>query len=667
MSAASDLRSRPPLIAQLSVWAGVVACAAGFVAHSLWDEWPRLRSREALVLALLASAIAAALVRWRGWHRANALAAVWLAALALMWGPAPVLAAALLGFGAIATGCGLTGAQRPLLAAITGAALIAGVVGWLLPLRLHFAWTYAPALVAMVAWRREAVYRALQAASTDWKDAVATSPRGAFWGVLAMGLASTGAWLPTMQYDDLAYHLGMPWQLALHGRYALDPTHQVWALAPWAGDVLQSIAQVVAGAEARGPVNALWFACIGAGTWRFGAMLGASPAFRWAAVATVATLPTLAMLLGGMQTELAASAVLLAMALLVFDRDNGARDVIVLGVLTGLLLGLKLLHPATAAGLVCVALWRTRGEIARRHWHAPAAAALAIGGSSYVYAWTTTGNPVLPLLNGLFRSPAFPLTDFNDTRWTSDSLPSLPWDLTFSTARHVEGWDGGFGFALILLAGAVAVALRRETRTAALCALVAIALPMAVLPYARYALPGLVLLVPVAVRALEAATPRRAALAIVVVLCVFDLAYAPNSSWMLRTGAVRHSLRALGQDAPLFERYTPERIVFERIRVRAPASRVLDFSGAAHAELAGLGRTADWYAPRLHALANTADTDASGEAWTRAIRHEGIGHIILRPAKLPPARSAALARLRADRVLTVGDVEWWALPAADSR
>ncbi len=94
---------------------------------------------------------------------------------------------------------------------------------------------------------------------------------------------------------------------------------------------------------------------------------------------------------------------------------------------------------------------------------------------------------------------------------------------------------------------------------------------------------------------------------------------------------------------------------------------MLDFSGATHAELAGLGRTADWYAPRLHAVAGAADADATGEAWARAIRREGIGHLVLRPATLPPARQAALLRLRADRVLTLGDVEWWALPAADPR
>ena len=73
-----------------------------------------------------------------------------------------------------------------------------------------------------------------------------------------LGLASTGCWLPTLQVDDLGYHLRLPWELMEQGRYAMDPETHMWALAPWLGDVLQSFPQVIAGEEARGPVNALW-------------------------------------------------------------------------------------------------------------------------------------------------------------------------------------------------------------------------------------------------------------------------------------------------------------------------------------------------------------------------------------------------------------------------
>src|SRR3546814_17109986 len=126
---------------------------------------------------------------------------------------------------------------------------------------------------------------------SDWSsdvcssDLVTASPRAATCAVLLLGIASTGAWSPTLQYDDLAYHLGLPWQLMQHGRYGLDPSHQVWALAPWAGDTLQAVAQVVAREEARSALHVAWLAATAAGLWRLGALLCLHPAMRWATAA----------------------------------------------------------------------------------------------------------------------------------------------------------------------------------------------------------------------------------------------------------------------------------------------------------------------------------------------------------------------------------------------
>ena len=52
--------------------------------------------------------------------------------------------------------------------------------------------------------------------------------------------------VPGELVPDVVYHLGLPWQLQDTARYAMDPVLQVWALAPWAGDVLQGVAQVLA-------------------------------------------------------------------------------------------------------------------------------------------------------------------------------------------------------------------------------------------------------------------------------------------------------------------------------------------------------------------------------------------------------------------------------------
>ena len=175
---------------------------------------------------------------------------------------------------------------EPLLALLGGLALIAGTLGWLLPLPVH----HRVGLCAGAArGHRHAPARAARGCDRRLAGMARCRRRGANAPRLAAILFSAwrrpAAWLPTMQHDDLAYHLGLPWQLMLNGRYALDPSHQVWAFAPWAGDVLQAVPQLLARTEARSALNALWFAATAAGLWRLGSILGLAPMLRWTTLA----------------------------------------------------------------------------------------------------------------------------------------------------------------------------------------------------------------------------------------------------------------------------------------------------------------------------------------------------------------------------------------------
>ena len=96
------------------------------------------RSRASSGPALLAvCALAAAwpLVRWRGWSWALALALLWLGGLAVFGGPMPVLAVAVLAAAAVALGSLLLPGPISL---PLGLALIAGLLGWLLPLQIRY-------------------------------------------------------------------------------------------------------------------------------------------------------------------------------------------------------------------------------------------------------------------------------------------------------------------------------------------------------------------------------------------------------------------------------------------------------------------------------------------------------------------------------------------------
>ncbi|HVI24687.1 MAG TPA: hypothetical protein VM576_00630 [Xanthomonadaceae bacterium] len=659
------LRQPTQLLPRTLAWAGVGLLGVGFATHALWRELPTKPFAQGLALAALAAAAAWGLRRALRRPWAETLGWVWLAALVLMTGLTPALAVALLIAAALGVGTLVTGADRPGAGVVTGMALIAGVLGWLLPLPLHHGWSDTALLLALVVLRRRALAVSWSTVRARWREAVASAPVAAACAVMLLGLASAGAWLPTMQFDDLAYHLGLPWQLMEHARYLPDPADQVWALAPWAGDVLQAVPQLITRQEARGALNVAWLLAAAGGLYRVATLLDADAAARWTAVACYASLPLVAALLGGMQTETPAIAVtvwLLALAL----ENPGRRALLAAALLYGLLWALKPMHGFAAAPLWLWALWRQRGVLDARLAGVLAALVFAIGGASYTYAWLRTGNPVLPLLNDVFRSPYFPPRAIGDARWATGFDPVLPWRISFDTGRYLESWNGGFGFALVVFAGAWPLALAdRRTRAPAACASLAVALPLAVVQYARYTMPGLVALLPMLVVALHARLPLVQASAIAGLLCAANLAFQGNANWILHTGGIARSVGALGREAPLFARYAPERALVAALRDAEGPSRpvlLLDPETPAHAELAGRGRTTAWYSPRWQADARQADADASGAAWARLLRARGVGEVILRPAVLTPAQRAGLQRAGARRQAAVGAAEWWTLP-----
>ena len=448
--------------AGLLVWAGAAACVAGVAATQLWRQAPWGRFAESLLLAALVALAAWPLRRWRGWPWAAAMAALWCVLLVAMGGVLPMAATLLVLGAAIAMGS-LVAPAQPVLACVCGLAVFAGVLGWVLPLPVHHWWIYLAACLMLVIGGRDRVRAQWTILARGSARAVRASPRAAAFAVVALGIASSAAWPPTLQFDDLAYHLGLPWQLMLHGRYVPDATQQVWAFAPWAGDIVQALPQVLAHAEARTAVNAAWLLATAAALWRIGAALRLAPAMRWASIALLASLPVTAVLLGGMQTETAAAAVTAWLAAIILAPVPRTRGLFAGALLFGLLCGLKPMHAVAAFPLLAWAAWRHRAA-----WPKPGALALAValvvavGASSYATAWLRTGNPVLPLLNDVFRSPYFAVQRFDDLRWHQGFDLALPWRMTFDTSAYLEGWDGALGLALVALSGAC-----RQCRSAA--------------------------------------------------------------------------------------------------------------------------------------------------------------------------------------------------------
>ncbi len=650
------------------VWAGVLACVIGLLAHGMWAVLPWRRFADSLLLALISIALAWPLRKFCAWNWAAALAAVWLAALAFFVGVIPLAAVVLIASAAIALGSLLVpkvGTLRGVLALPVGLALIAGVLGWLLPLPIHRWFVYLPVLLGVCALRAGALRELAFDGTRALRGAVADAPGEAAAAVLVLGLASTGAWLPTLQADDLVYHLGLPTQLQLHGFYALDPAQQIWALAPWLGDVVQGVAQVLAGREARGAVDALWMLSAAAALFCLTGALGAMARVRWLAVVLFASLPLLAVLVGGMQTELAASALALSLALAI-AMPAQHRLTLACAVLAAGLCALKLGHAIAALALLVWALARVRGHV---EWsRLPLALLLfcVVAGSSYFYAWYVSGSPLLPLFNEVFQSPLLPATQLQDPRWHAGFGIGLPWSITFATGRYLEAWPGGFGFVLVAGAGAWLLALVQvRPRGLALVASAALLLPLLPMQYARYAFPGLVLLLPALLVAITNAVDARAATRIVIGLCALNLAYQPNAGWLLHVNALRKLVASGGDAAEILARYAPERALIAELRRRDPGDSIvlaLDPQSPAIAELGGRGRSVAWYAPALERARIGADADARGERWRQLMTGLDARWLLLRPERLSAAQRAGLALAGAVYVDTVGDAQLWSLP-----
>ena len=657
------LRARRPAALAL-VWGGPAAGLAGLVVHDIFEGW-RL-PRTLVVLALAALLLAWPLRRFARWSWATAIAAYWCALLPVFADPLPVLATLSAAAAATALGGLLLRGEGPAAPCLVGTALAAGVVGWLLPLPLHLRAVYLLACLALIGWQWRPLLAGARGLRAGWSSAVAAAPASAALAVLLLGLAGTSCWLPTMQHDDIGYHLYLPWSLQLDGRHPLDPEYHVWALAPWFADVVQAVPQVLAGAEARGPVNALWLALAAGGLWRLCRDLGGDARMAWWTVALWSSLPLTAALAGGMQTELPTTA-LLAWLVVLGHRPPTARGIAAMAVLAGALLATKLSAAAMMLALLPWLGWRQRRALSSGTSLTACALIALVGSSSYAYATAIAGNPLLPLANGVFASPYFKAEEFVDPRWHAGFDFALPWQLTFDTNRYMEAAPGAAGVVLVALGGAwlVAIAMRR-TRVLALLTLATAAGLLAASQYLRYVYPLLALALPALVIAVASVEPRRWMLLLALAL-VANLALQPRGHWMLGANAVKRTLSARGADAPLYLAFAPERQLAVLMREATDAATggnvlVVGGDGPMPAEFGRRARTITWYDPSLAARAAIADRDPTGAAWASLLRDEGIGEVLLRPADLPAPRRSALERLDAQPQARLEGLEWWRIP-----
>lgn len=661
----------------LVFWLGVLGVIAGFTWYRMWETLPWVRVGEYTVAAMAAAMLAWLLCRLTRVTFAAALAGVFVAALAWFAGGLPVLVTGLLALAAVGLGTLLVRPGHPgslSLAVVVGLALIAATVGWLLPLPVHAQVTYLPALLGIVAIRHRAIRGAVTQLVSDWSAAVQGAPRHAGFAVMVLGLASTACWLPTIQYDDLAYHLALPWQLQTLGYYRLDAASNAWALAPWSADVLQGVVQVVAGQEGRGALSALWLCVIASLSWQLAAAIGLAPRWCWLAAALYFTHPVSSALLNTMQAETAVTAGILALALVIQQVPSMAqsRDLRLVATLSALLLALKASLVLVLVPMAAWWLWAWRGRISWKGLPIALALALFVGGSSYAYAIFISGNPLLPLFNEVFHSQYMDPVKMQ-LPWMTGFSAILPWHMVFETHAYLESLDGAGGFTLIVLAGALVIALAdARARPLALVGLACFLLPLTQIQYLRYAQPAVALLGPAMLMGAGIVHGRglrgqNLLSTIVIALCVLNIAFFANAKWNLSSGALR-LLVAKGSDE-VITRYAPERVINGYLRGQSSPLFLALYPAPQNpfaAELGGRGLVTNWYDRQLKQVRPLCDADPSGDKWRQLFHLTGTTHVIVRTGAITEPLQAALGANGATLVRTVGPVELWQLTTEDT-
>jgi hypothetical protein len=288
---------------------------------------------------------------------------------------------------------------------------------------------------------------------------------------------------------------------------------------------------------------------------------------------------------------------------------------------------------------------------------------LVTAGASYAYAAALTGNPVLPMLNGVFRSPWFAPENFVDPTWQTGFGPGAFWGLVFDTSRYYEGGAGAAGLALIALAGGIPLALLRPAmRPPLLAALVSLLLVFHQVQYLRYLHPCLAVLLPALAAALLPENGRwswrEAVLGLLVALQLFLL---PTTSWKFGDGVLRQLFT--GTPREITDRFVPERELHEDLRDSLlPTDRILyaDPARSHVAELPGQAVGVAWFAPLVSRI--LASPGSPAEVWARVEHRTGVNHVMVHNLPEQRAVAAFLDARGAVRVASNGPAAVYWLP-----
>jgi hypothetical protein len=512
---------------------------------------------------------------------------------------------------------------------------------------------------------------------------------------------AVGTLTPIAAYDDLAYHLRMPYELLVRHHYTFDVVRQAWAASPWAADLAFAIPFLVSNGNEGVKAWVAGSYHLASAVLLLGLLARRVPrqAALWFLMAYL-SIPMVMTLNHTLHTEGPSAAIALAVfALWAFERERASLATLVVAALLLSLLG-ALKSSNLVASLFLGLLWVPQlwAQVRRQ----PRTAVVLLLAFStvlipYAIAWLRTGNPVLPLFNHVFKSPYFGTHEFTNTYYAGMFDLQLFQRLFLEGKRFLESLTdvaGGLALFLLLPPALVLLAWRgdRERRAALAVALAYSLVLLSKQQYLRYLFPVMGIAIFACSRVWdEGRTGETAArwlwkgwwtalLALAVALGVLRM---PQGFWQTSEEQLLHMWYPQGR-ADYLVRFAPERALNQRINadwgVHARVLYIGDFFGA---DLHGTPLYPGWLSPSLLRDAERITDKASVGDF---LRRNGVTHVVpagpdkgLSPVHEKAARTAeAWVREHGKVVATSGNLslveleedvifsrELWRMPAGE--
>lgn len=573
----------------LSLVVGVLSLVVGLIRHSAWKQVPfSQEAAQQVLIFLVVSMTVFSCLAFLFRSRANALPAMFIAGLAVLFGADSVFAVALVLGSSFLLGESIyqklisDGGERDENTALKtciglGVYAVAGYLVISLPINSVF--TYLLLFMSVIAVRYRRVLSILRHLQQEFAGRTAGESyfrTGLMYSLLAIYACASS--LPETGHDALAMHLYIPTFVEHASQWTYDVSTYVWAVMPMGGNWLYTYVYLLSGE--RG-VRLLNFALLVVILFL---MHSFARVVRISGHANIVVILVLAFPLAYLETaslfiENAWAVFVLGAVLSLFHfiRSAESGSLLVCGGLAGVALSTKLqtIFLLPVMGVV----FFLHHFIVRVHvrWPAVLAATAAVvmfGCAPYINAFMRTGNPIFPFYNAVFKSPFYDSTsNFAHSIFEAGIGWRTLYDVTFNSSAYLEGTLGSIGFTLLALLTAALVAIilygNYIVRLLTLTSFLVFCLTFLKLSYLRYVYPIMPLFFLLIAYGLTIAMgkSRRFGTAYGVVLLLtipLNVLFLSSSIWAHR-------------DFPIWNRYIRMMTEKEFVEIKSPVRRAVDY------------------------------------------------------------------------------------------